>query len=183
MLVLGTWPKRNKCIYDSVIPPFLHTFVVIKYLYKYLLSFCRKRQEKLLNVLLIFHTLLQCNAHSCFRGSVNCGFPSMENSFQVAKFLVKVQEASSLFCLVQNGPVVIWVACFGLRDSAKWSLRSARAFSEAFWTMSQNWDTQSQQAASMQFQKNSWNMNIYTKIYHKSHNDPHGPLIFMIFIF
>ena len=89
MLVLGTWPKRNKCIYDSVIPPFLHTFVVIKYLYKYLLSFCRKRQEKLLNVLLIFHTLLQCNAHSCFRGSVNCGAPSMEMVFKLPNFYFK----------------------------------------------------------------------------------------------
>ena len=34
---------------------------------------------------------------------------------QVAKFLVEVQKASSLFCLVQNGPGVTWVACIGLK--------------------------------------------------------------------
>ena len=120
--------------------------------------------------------------HSRFRGSVNCGAPSMENSFQVAKFIYEDQNASSLFCPVHYGPAVIWVACIGLRESSKWSLRSAKAFSEAFWTFCQNWDTQSQQAALMQFQKISWNMNIYTKIYHKGHHGPHGPLIFMIFI-
>ena len=62
--------------------------------------------------------------------------PSMGNGFQVAKFLFEVQKASSLFCCVQNGPVVIWVACIGLRGSSKLSWRSARAFSEAFWTFS-----------------------------------------------
>ena len=60
----------------------------------------------------------------------------MGNGFQVAKFLFEVQKASSLFCRVQNGPVVIWVACIGLRGSSKLPLRSARAFSEAFWTFS-----------------------------------------------
>ena len=34
--------------------------------------------------------------HSRFRGSVNCVAPTMENSFQVAKYLFKVQKASSL---------------------------------------------------------------------------------------
>ena len=60
----------------------------------------------------------------------------MENGFQVAKFLFEVQKTSNLFCLVQNGPVVIWVACIGLRVSSKLSFRSVRAFSEAFWTFS-----------------------------------------------
>ena len=75
-------------------------------------------------------------AHRCISGSVDSWAPSMENGFQVPKFLFEVQKASSLFCLVQNGPVVIWVACVGLIWSSKWSLRSARAFSEAFWTFS-----------------------------------------------
>ena len=43
-------------------------------------------------------------AHSRFRGSVNCGAPSMENKFQVVKFSYEVQKSSSLFSLVQNGP-------------------------------------------------------------------------------
>ena len=60
----------------------------------------------------------------------------MENGFQVAKFLFEVQKTSNLFCLVQNGPVVIWVACIGLRGSSRGSLRSERGFSEAFWTFS-----------------------------------------------
>ena len=68
--------------------------------------------------------------------SVKSWAPSMGNGFQVAKFLFEVQKASSLFCCVQNGPEVIWVACIGLRGSSKLSLRSARAFSEAFWTFS-----------------------------------------------
>ena len=74
--------------------------------------------------------------HRCFSGSVNSWAPSMENSFQVAKFLFEVQKASSLFCWVQNGPVVIWVACIGLRGSSKLPLSSESAFSEAFWTFS-----------------------------------------------
>ena len=60
----------------------------------------------------------------------------MENGFQVAKFLFEVQKTSNLFCLVQNGPVVIRVACIGLRGSSRGSLRSERVFSEAFWTFS-----------------------------------------------
>ena len=60
----------------------------------------------------------------------------MENGFQVTKFLIQVQKTSNLFCLVQNGPIVIWVAYIGLRGSSRWSLRSERAFSEAFWTFS-----------------------------------------------
>ena len=73
-------------------------------------------------------------AHTCISGSVNSWAPSMENGFQVAKFLFEVQMASSLVCLVQNGPVVIWVACIGLRGSSKLSLTSVRSFSDAFWT-------------------------------------------------
>ena len=53
-------------------------------------------------------------AHSCFRGSENCGAPSIENRFQVANFLINVQKASSLFCLVQNGPGSL--ACIGLKN-------------------------------------------------------------------
>ena len=60
----------------------------------------------------------------------------MGNGFQVTKILFEVQKTSNLFCLVQNGPVVIWVACFGLRGSSRGSLRSERGFSEAFWTFS-----------------------------------------------
>ena len=37
----------------------------------------------------------------------------MKNGFQVAKFLFEVQKTLNLFCLVQNGPVDIWVACQG----------------------------------------------------------------------
>ena len=56
------------------------------------------------------------SAHSRFRGLVNCWAPSMENSFQVAKFFFEFQKSSSIFCLVQNCPAVIWVACIGLRE-------------------------------------------------------------------
>ena len=73
-------------------------------------------------------------AHSRFRGSVNCGDPTMENRFQVAKFLFEARKASSLFCLVQNGPGITWVACIALRERSKWSLWCERAFLEAFWT-------------------------------------------------
>ena len=76
------------------------------------------------------------SAHTCISGSLNRLAPSMETGFQVTKFLFEVQKASSLVCLVQNGPVVIWVACIGLRGSSKLSLTSVRAFSEAFWTFS-----------------------------------------------
>ena len=75
-----------------------------------------------------------CPAHSRFRGSVNCGDPTMDNRFQVAKFLFEARKASSLFFLVQNGPGVTWVACNGLREHSKWSLGCERAFLEAFWT-------------------------------------------------
>ena len=60
----------------------------------------------------------------------------MENGFQVTKFLFEVQKTSNLLCLVQNDPVVILVACIGLRGSSRGSLRSERGFSEAFWTFS-----------------------------------------------
>ena len=56
----------------------------------------------------------------------------MENGFQVTKFLFEVQKASSLFYLVKNVPVVIWVACIGLRGSSKLPLRSADYFSRPF---------------------------------------------------
>ena len=87
------------------------------------------------NELLVKH-FKDIAVHTCISGSVNSLAPSMENGFQVAKFLFEVQKASSLVCLVQNGPVVIWVACIGLRGSYKLSLTSVRAFSEAFWTFS-----------------------------------------------
>ena len=54
------------------------------------------------------------------------------NMFQVNRFLLEVQKASSLFCLVQNVPGVPWVACIGLKEWYKWSLGCARAFLEAF---------------------------------------------------
>ena len=57
---------------------------------------------------------LTVTVHIRFRGSVNCWAPSMENCFQVAKFVFEVQKASSLFCLVQNGPGVTWDACICL---------------------------------------------------------------------
>ena len=60
----------------------------------------------------------------------------MKNGFQVAKFLFEVQKTSNLFCLAQNGPVVIWVACNGPRGSYRGSFRNERGFSEAFWTFS-----------------------------------------------
>ena len=60
----------------------------------------------------------------------------MENGIQVAKFQFEVQKTSNLFCPVQNGPVVIWVARIGLIGSSRGSLRSERGFSEAFWTFS-----------------------------------------------
>ena len=70
--------------------------------------------------------------YSLFRSSVKCGAPLMENRFQVAKFLFEVWKASSLFCLVQNGPGLTWVACIGLRERSKWSLGCARSFLETF---------------------------------------------------
>ena len=54
-------------------------------------------------------------SHSRFRDSVNCGAPSMEKRFQVAKNSFEVQKDSSLFCLVQNIPGVTWVACIDLK--------------------------------------------------------------------
>ena len=60
----------------------------------------------------------------------------MENGIQVAKFQFEVQKTSNIFCLVQNGPVVIWVSCIGLRGSSRGSLRSERDFSGTFWTFS-----------------------------------------------
>ena len=90
-----------------------------------------------------------------FRGSVNCGAPSMENGFQVAKLQFSVGKAFSFFCVIQNGPVVIWVACIDIRESYKWSFRSARAYSEAFLTFSQSWDTKS--SCKYTIPKKSWN--------------------------
>ena len=56
--------------------------------------------------------------------------------FKLPNFYLEVQKTLNLFCLVQNGPVVIWVACIGLRGSSWGSLISDRGFSEAFWTFS-----------------------------------------------
>ena len=67
---------------------------------------------------------------------MNFWAPSMENGFQVTKFIFEVQKTSIFFCLVHDGPVVICVACIGLRGSSKGSLRSERGFSDAFWTFS-----------------------------------------------
>ena len=72
------------------------------------------------------------SAHSCFRGSVTCGAPLMENSFQVAKF--EVQRLQVIFVCTKKWPGVIWVACIGLRKRSEWSLRCAGAFLESFWT-------------------------------------------------
>ena len=38
--------------------------------------------------------------------------------------------------MVKIGPVVLWIACFGLVWSYRWSFRSDRAFSEAFLILS-----------------------------------------------
>ena len=38
----------------------------------------------------------------------------------------------NIYCLFKNGPVVIWVACIGLKWSSKLPLRSARYFSRPF---------------------------------------------------
>ena len=58
-----------------------------------------------------------------------------QNVFQVTVSKVEVKHTSNLFCLVQNGQIVTLVVCNGLRWSSRWSLSSARAFSEAFWTL------------------------------------------------
>ena len=69
------------------------------------------------------HTIV---THSCFRGSMHCGTPTMKNSCQVTQILLDVQNASSVFLPGPKWPsaVVIWVACTALRESSKWSLRS-----------------------------------------------------------
>ena len=64
--------------------------------------------------------------------------------FDSPNLYFEVRKAFSLFCLVQNGPGVTWVACISLRERSKWSLGCARAFLEAFWTFCNTWDTQSQ---------------------------------------
>ena len=63
---------------------------------------------------------------------MNCGAPSMENRFLVAKYLFEVRKASCLFCLVENNPGVTEVASNALRERSKLSLGCARAFLEAF---------------------------------------------------
>ena len=100
-------------------------------------------------------------ACSRFRDSVNCGASSMENNFLVAKFVFKVRKISSLFCLVQNGAEVIWVACIGISERSKWYSRCARAFLEAFWTYITSWDTQSMWFVHMPFRRKLWNVDIY----------------------
>ena len=98
-----------------------------------------------------FLILVMLPAHTCFSGSVNSWAHSMEYGFQVDKFLLEVQKASSLVCLVQNGPVLIWVACIGHRGSSKLSLRSVRAFSEAFLEAFCNVPLQCQGLVAMRF--------------------------------
>ena len=44
-------------------------------------------------------------------------------------------------------------------------------------------DPLSQRAAHVRLGFLQWNMNSYTKIYHKIHRGPNGPLILRIFIF
>ena len=60
----------------------------------------------------------------------------MGNGFQVTISEFEVLKTSNLFCLVPNGPILISVVCLGLRGGSRWSLSIARAFSEAFWTLS-----------------------------------------------
>ena len=130
--------------------------------------FCGATKPKMFNMVV--------PVHSRFKGLVNFGAPSMENSFQFRK-------TSSLFCLVQNGPKVTWVACIGLRERSKWSLRCARDVLEAFLkTFSNTWDTQSQEAACIKFQTNMeklWIIDYGLCFFFKQHG-PHGPLIVMI---
>ena len=59
----------------------------------------------------------------------------MENGFQVTNSEFEGKKTSNLFCMVQNGPIVSLIVCIGLRWSSRWSLSSARAFSEALWTL------------------------------------------------
>ena len=47
------------------------------------------------NFFLIFFIHEEAKSHSRFRGSVNCGAPSIENKFQVAKFSFVVRKSSS----------------------------------------------------------------------------------------
>ena len=54
--------------------------------------------------------------------------------FKLPNFYLKSKRLQVFFCCVQNGLVVIWVACICLRGSSRGSLRSERGFSEAFWT-------------------------------------------------
>ena len=74
---------------------------------------------------------------------------SQNFNFQSERLLV-------FFCLIQNGPVVIWVACIDIRESYKWSFRSARAYSEAFLSFSKSWDTKS--SCKYTIPKKSWNL-------------------------
>ena len=75
--------------------------------------------------------------------------------FKSPSFYMKSKRLLVFFCLVQNCPAVIWVACIDIRESSKWFLMSASGFSEAFWTFIQNWDPQSQQTTHMQLKKKS----------------------------
>ena len=97
----------------------------------------------------------------------------MENSFQVAKFVFQVRKTSSLFCLVENGPEVIWVACIGLilydirllGHRPKFDYLNdwpQRAFLVILKVCNTK-DTQSQRAAHMKLQNKLWNMDIYAK--------------------
>ena len=60
------------------------------------------------------------------------GNPLILQIIPSTKFLFEIQKTSNLFCLVQNGPVVIQVACIGLKWSSRGSLSSERSFSRPF---------------------------------------------------
>ena len=85
----------------------------------------------------LFYIKKKYTTHSRFRGSVNFGALTFNENFFKSIF----NRLQVFFCLVQRGPVVILVVCIGPRQSYRWSLRSARAVSETFWTVSLNWDT------------------------------------------
>ena len=109
---------------------------------------------------------------------MNCGAPLMEHRFQIPKIKFEVQKATFLFCLVQNGPGVSWVACKGLRERFKWSLGCTRSFLGFFMTFCNTCNTQSQQAARIEFQKNDIKEILMLKIIMA----PDGPLILNFFL-
>ena len=60
------------------------------------------------------------------------GNPLILQIIPSTKFLFEIQKTSNLFCLVQNGPVVIWVAYIGLKGSSRGSLSSEMSLSRPF---------------------------------------------------